>query len=303
MFSLELNKKLLLTTAIAIGSIFTTTSTPATAGSLYQFTFENLTTNDDGNYFSPVTLIFQDDSFDIFEIGAPASFGIQNQAELGAGAQLLMEANDAGFDGVIFASGDTGEPDFLIPDIFPGEIASTIVELDPTDPSQQYLNFAAMFLPSNDAFTGSDSPLQLFDDEGNLLITEILIDTVYDAGTEVNDQEAPNAPVGRRDATDIDPVAPFGLAFNPVTSSPGNVNGGGLSEFGTVQLHPGYINGGLFTEAGTVNTLTFTSPTAFTNPIAVITIEKVVVPEPKSIVSLFAVAGLFVFNRRIRSKN
>jgi hypothetical protein len=298
-----LKNKFALSSLITLGSLVTMTSTAA-ATSFYRVTFESLLTgisNDDGNYFSQVTFINQNGSFDIFDVGSTASLGIQEQAERGDGTTLLDSAIDAGFSGFFLASGNSGEPTGVEADFFPGEIASTIVELDPTDPNQQFLNFAAMFLPSNDAFVGSDAPIQLFDAAGNLTASasEILIDTVYDAGTEVNDQAAPNAAVARRDPTAADPGAPTAFPFNNVNSD----DGGGTPEGGTVQPHPGYVNGGVFTLEGSTDTLTFTSPTALTGPIARITIEEVTVPEPGTVTGILALGGLSLLTSKNRKKD
>ncbi len=301
-----LKNKFALSSLLALGSLITMTSTAA-ATSFYRVTFESLLTgisNDDGNYFSAVTFGFQDDSFDIFNIGEAASLGIQEQAERGAGGTLEAEALAAGASQtVILASGNSGELPGVEADFFPGESASFLIELDPTDPSEQFLNFAAMFLPSNDAFIGSDSPIQLFDAAGNLLVSTIDINTVYDAGTEVNDQVAPRAAVARRDPTAADPGAPEAFPFNNVNSNPGNTNGGGFAEGGTVQVHPGYTNNGVFTLDGSTDTLTFTSPTDLTGPIARITIEEVTVPEPGTVTGLLALGGLSLLTSKNRKKD
>jgi hypothetical protein len=299
-----LKNKFALSSLITLGSLITMTSTAA-ATSFYRVTFESLLTgisNDDGNYFSAVTFGFQDESFDIFDIGEAASLGIQEQAERGAGGTLEAEALAAGASQtVILASGNSGELPGVEADFFPGESASFLIELDPTDPSEQFLNFAAMFLPSNDAFIGSDTPIQLFDAAGNLTASasEILIDTVYDAGTEVNDQVAPNAAVARRDPTAADPGAPTAFPFNNVNSD----DGGGTPQNGTVQVHPGYTNGGVFTLEGSTDTLTFTSPTDLTGPIARITIEEVTVPEPGTVTGILALGGLSLLTSKNRKKD
>ncbi len=299
-----LKNKFALSSLITLGSLITMTSTAA-ATNFYRFTFENLIGNEEGDFFSPVTFIFQgDDTLDIFDIGSAASLGIQEQAERGAGGTLEAEAEAAGASQtMILASGNSGEPDGFSPDFFPGESASFLIELDPS--SEQFLNFASMFLPSNDAFVGSDDPIQFLDGDGNLLVSEILIDAgmVYDAGTEVNDQAAPRAAVARRDATAADPGAPQAFDFNNVNSNPGNTNGGGFAEGGTVQLHPGYINDGVFTEDGSGDTLTFTSPTDLTGPIARITIEEVTVPEPGTVTGILALGGLSLLTSKNRKKD
>ena len=212
-----------------------------------------------GNYFSPFTLLFHDGSFDTFNEGDSASLAIENQAEDGNGLTLLgsLEEANPNFFGTILASSNPENP--IPPDFFPANVASVTLEVDP---SHSYFSYASMFLPSNDAFVGNDNPLafELFDEDGNFTPQDIFVSTVWDAGTEVNDEMSPNAAV-------------FPLPFMPEA---------GVDEGGTVQVHPAYNEGGTFLGLG------YISPTELTvtdegepNPIARITITEVPEePEP-----------------------
>ena len=128
-----------------------------------------------GNYFSAYTLLFHDGSFDTFNEGESASLGIENQAEDGNGNTLLglLEDADPNFLGTILTSSNEENP--IPDDFFPGNVASVILEVDP---SNRYFSYAAMFLPSNDAFVGNEDSLawEIFDAEGNFIAQDILVD-------------------------------------------------------------------------------------------------------------------------------
>ena len=200
-----------------------------------------------GNYFSPFALMFHDGTFDQFDVGELASREIENQAEDGNGDPLLaLLRSNPNFLGTILDSTDVEDP--LPGAFFPEDMASVELEVDP---SNRYFSYASMFLPSNDAFVGNDNPLasEIFDEEGNFIAQEIYVSTVWDAGTEFNDETPPNA-------------ATFPGDFIPET---------GVDENGLIGVHPGYNSDGLFLEQGYISP---TELTAGNNPIARITITE-----------------------------
>ena len=101
------------------------------------------------------------------------------------------------------------------------------VTVDPNSASSQYFSFASMVIPSNDAFIANGDPMahSVFDENGNFVGASFLVmgtgSTVWDAGTEVNDELPAN-------------TAFFGQAA-PST---------GVAEGGTVQIHPGFLAAG-----------------------------------------------------------
>ncbi|MEO0412348.1 MAG: spondin domain-containing protein [Pseudomonadota bacterium] len=192
-------------------------STAAQAASI-RVTVENLSPGD-GFSLTPVYLGLHDGSFDLFDIGAPASAGLEVVAEeggpfsntpesmgMGGGVADERRAVDPDSLGAVIAQPD-GFPG--APVVEPGEIGSVIIDIaDPTD--QRFLTYVAMVIASNDAFIGSETALELFDAGGSFLgDQEILItgNQIYDAGTEENDPLdgpafAPGFPRGSGTPTD-----------------------------------------------------------------------------------------------------
>ena len=203
-----------------------------------RITVESLTESGE-TFFSPVTLLFHDGTFDTFNPGEAASEGIEFQAEDGNGQPLLDEiaASGAGF-GELFLNTTVPTDESLFPvnplgDFFQGESDSIEVTVDSEE--NPFFSYAVMFLPSNDAFFANDDPqaFQLFDEEGNFVPTSFIInsDEVYDAGTEVNDEIPENSAF----------VGP--TPFDSFSAQ------AGVDEGGVIELHPGYLTeGDLFPE-------------------------------------------------------
>lgn len=138
---------------------------------------------DGGTFVTPVWFGLHDTDFDLFEVGDAAREGLERIAEDGtfdAIAADLAAADPGATGGVI-----TG-PD--LPTIGPGVTGSVVVDgIDGT--VSPLLSFAAMILPSNDAFIGTSRSITLFNDEGEFRGARTLTRTgndVLDAGTEVN---------------------------------------------------------------------------------------------------------------------
>ena len=138
----------------------------------------------DGFAVSRFFLAAQDGTYDFFDNGSAANLGTENIAELGARADLIGDINTAQATAVAISAPATGGGVFL-----PGTSGSSyLLSLDPT--ANRYLSYAAMVVPSNDAFVGNDSPtdFELFDAGGNFVATTLTLlgSDIWDSGTEVN---------------------------------------------------------------------------------------------------------------------
>ena len=170
---------------------------------------------ENGVYFSPVWVGFHDGSFDLFDPGSLASEAVERIAEDGNNVLLTedLEAATAGtgVTGVITSPGGFAP----LPLFDPGETRWAEFTLNPQ--VNRYFTYAAMVVPSNDAFIGNHNPwaVELFDVAGNFTgkkIITVLGSQVWDAGTELNtemdaafiNQTAPNTGV----TTTMTPVLP-----------------------------------------------------------------------------------------------
>jgi Ca2+-binding RTX toxin-like protein len=168
------------------------------------------TSEDGGTFLTPTYFGFHDGSFDLFNAGQAASAGLEQLAEDGSAAGLAAEriAADADSQGLV-VTGAAGP-------IATGETTSAMIDVDGA--SNGFVSFAAMILPSNDAFIGSDDAIRLFSDSGRFLGAQTIAlggEDVYDAGTEVNSE---------LDAAFINQTAP----------------NTGVDEIGVVTQHPGF---------------------------------------------------------------
>lgn len=142
---------------------------------------------DDGALLTPVFLATQDGVYDFFDIGGFASPSLELLAEDGITSSRIDAAFNSGGVGDALAT-DGGV-------IAPGQSRVVTLFADPSEPLTQFLSFASMVIPSNDAFVGNDDPLAIDLFDGDSLIQRIGADAfivtgdeVYDAGTEVNDE-------------------------------------------------------------------------------------------------------------------
>ena len=198
------------------------------------------TSAEGGTFLTPVWLAYHDGSFDSFNVGDLASLGIERMAEDGDFAALQDEfaVADVGLDQLLLdPAGFPGAPLFD-----PGFSSSDVVQLDSAQ--NRYLSFAAMLLPSNDAFIANDNPMayEIFDESGAFsgpLNIRVAGSNVWDAGTEANtesdaaffDQTVPDAGEATTDPIVLHPGF-NGSAGNP-TATPqlflGGTNGPGIS--------------------------------------------------------------------------
>lgn len=185
-------------------------------GGQIEVTVTNLAPSD-GSLLTPVFLATQNGVYDFFDVGSAASENLERLAEDGTTGPRVDAALASG--GVSEALVTAGGP------LMPGESRTVTFFADPSDPLTQYLSYASMVIPSNDAFIGNDDPLQLdlFDSNGSLIRrigAEALIvtgDEVWDAGTEVNDEIPENTAALAQSAPNT-----------------------GVTEGGVVQQHPGF---------------------------------------------------------------
>lgn len=144
---------------------------------------------EDGTFQTPVWVGLHGGSFDLYDRGEPVSAGLERLAEDGAtsGTSAEFDANADGQDATLF--GPNGP-------IAPGEQATRTFLVQPREGEADYLSFASMVIPSNDAFIANGDPLahRLFDERGRFIGEDFVVTgaDVLDAGTEVNDESPTN---------------------------------------------------------------------------------------------------------------
>lgn len=179
---------------------------------------EKLTKPKQSLSLSQVTFVaIQDGQFDIYDRGAAAAEYLERLAEDGATDPIIDAFDKSG------AVGDrgvvAGPAGVAAGPLDTGETGSIVLTVDPTQ--AQFLSFASMIIPSNDAFIaspGDPTALRIFDAYGNFLggTFDVQGSDVMDAGTEVNTE---------RDAAFLNQTGP----------------NTGQTENGFVALHPGFI--------------------------------------------------------------
>ncbi|MEO0407204.1 MAG: spondin domain-containing protein [Cyanobacteria bacterium P01_A01_bin.135] len=177
---------------------------------------------ENGTAITPLWFGFHDGTFDTYDRGRPVSPGLESLAEDGDTELISQEFDLAGFGA---AQGVIPGPEGTPGPIDPGEITTLTLELDGSDPSSRFFNYAAMILPSNDFFiaNGNEQGIPVFDEDGNFIGADFIVlgSSVLDAGSEVNDEIPEN-------------TAFFGQTV-PDTGTPEN---------GVVQLAEGFIPDG-----------------------------------------------------------
>lgn len=210
------------------------------------------TSAEGGTFLTPFWFAAHDGAFDLYDRGAAASAGLEALAEDGNFAPINGEVAALDGDAVTGAVFGAAGP------IATGETATATFTVNGAEAG--YLDVAAMILPSNDAFVGTGTSLQLFDDDGQFIGAQTLTflgSDVLDAGTEEN--------------TELD--AAFLNQSGPDT---------GIDENGVVTQHPGFLPAGTgFVLGGTNAAGAFIDPVAadFTQPgagIATLHINEVI---------------------------
>lgn len=220
-----------------------------------------------GTFLTPMWFGFHDGGFDMFDVGASATAGIERIAEDGDASGLGMEFLSSGrgvVSGVLNGIGPIG----------PGQSTQRVVTIDESAASSLYFSWASMVIPSNDAFVGNDNARQhrLFSSAGAFVGMDFIVlgSQVWDAGTEVNDEVAEN-------------TAFFGQ-MAPNTGTPEN---------GLVGFHPGFIVGGPILSSSQFSAADFRQAGY---QVARISVEAV--PEPATMSVLALAAGLAALRRR-----
>lgn len=149
-------------------------------------------TSDDTVYpgiLTPVAWATHNSNIGLFEVGKPASHGLETLAEDGDASVLageLAASEDVAYSGVVALpnGGDNGGP------LMPGDMYRFVIEAKADAP---YFSFAQMIVPSNDTFAAfRGSGIRLFNEDGTRrsahdLAAEIATTPLaWDAGTELN---------------------------------------------------------------------------------------------------------------------
>lgn len=264
---------------LAVSSV-TALASSASAATL-KVSIENLAP-ENATLITPLWVGFHDGGFDIYNRDESLDLfpGTESVVEDGATAEISAQFDTVGAGAVqgtiLGLEGANPGP------IDTGEIASLMFEVDETLPSSQYFSYAAMVIPSNDAFIANGNPFahEIFDDAGNFLGADFTIagTNVLDGGTEVNN-ELP--------AT----TAFFGQAV-PNT---------GVDENGVVESHPGFNpvgSGGILDDPAFANA-DFLADGFQVARIRVELVEDAAdVPEPGILLGLVSMGGFFGLKRR-----
>lgn len=234
-----------------------------------QVTIENLAPVN-GNFLTPVWVGFHG-GYDIFNPGELASPALEALAEDGNTSLLSNAFTASGLGTVQGVIAGPGGP------IAPGDVATATFDVDASDPNGRFFSYAAMLLPSNDAFIANADAngFQIFDDMGNFVGADFFVmgSEVYDAGTEFNDELPEN-------------TAFFGQSV-PNT---------GITTSDAIALHAGFLaagSGGILDAAQYANA-DFLRPGY---PIAQIRITQVPLPGA-ALLMLSSLGGLLGFLRR-----
>jgi len=211
----------------------------ANPASSYRVTITNLT---GGQPFTPALAATHKGNDGFFQIGSPASFGIQEIAENGNLAPMIDRiAGDGDFLTHVVKEGETG-----VPPVMPGETVSFEIA---STPPHNFLSWASMLICTNDGFTGVNK-LKLPSEIGQSVTVET---QAYDAGTELNTELF------------VDLVPPCG----PLTGVDSMGQGTGMS-------NPALAEGGVIHHHGGITGAGDLVPAIhdWDNPVAVITVER-----------------------------
>ena len=214
---------LLIVTTLAVAPVVAAQDSGGTQA--VQFTFENAQPAD-GFFFTEPWVGLHGDDFDLFNLGDRVTPGLESLAE-GGNTELLGAEFAA--PGRLQATIGNGEVQF----ISPGEVISGSIDVR-NAAAYPYVSFASMFIPTNDAFFGTDAGIRIFDDNGEFLgeqTINIYREDIIDAGTEVNNASG---------------AAGFSLGFDGEGSGDSTDDPSGVAA-----IHPGFDNLlGLQTAAG-----------------------------------------------------
>jgi hypothetical protein len=213
----------------------TTTPPPAPTMASFEVTVSNLS---NAQPLSPIAVIAHPDTFSVFEIGQPATAGLETLAEGGDNSALLAEA-----DGVA-GIGDTASG---AAPIGPAGSETVSVSFDDTNLGTMFISVSTMLVNTNDAITGVNSVAL-----GDMAVGDaVTLRTIaYDAGTEANSETAATIPG----------PAGGGEGFNAARDD--------LAD--RVAMHSGVIG-----QDDGFATSDLTGQHRFDNPVAQVTIERI----------------------------
>ncbi|MDX1495478.1 MAG: spondin domain-containing protein [Longimicrobiales bacterium] len=215
-------------------------ATGETGAATYRVTFQNLT---EGQPLTPPVAVTHRQSISLFQVGAPASFGVKEIAENGNLPPLLeaLEMAKHAAD-VVVTLGNTG-----VPPVVPGETIEFEIS---SERGAKYFSFVSMLICTNDGFAGTDSERL----PGSVGESTMIYANAYDAGTEINSE----------DFADIVPPCQ-GLVGVGSDDAGTGMSDPDLAENGVVHPHPG-IQGGDDLDPAIHG---------WTDPVAMITIERI----------------------------
>jgi len=213
----------------------TTPPPPAPTMASFEVTVNNLS---NAQPLSPIAVIAHPESYAVFEIGQPATAGLETLAEGGDNSALLAEA-----DGVA-GIGDTASG---AAPIGPAGSETVSVSFDDTNLGTMFISVSTMLVNTNDAITGVNG-IAL----GDMAIGDaVTLRTIaYDSGTEANSETAATIPG----------PAGGGEGFNAARDD--------LAD--QVAMHSGVIG-----QDDGFATSDLTGQHRFDNPVAQVTIERI----------------------------
>lgn len=179
----------------------------------YEVTIHNFTA---GQPFTPPLAATHQGAADLFDLGAPASYGLKEIAENGNLTPLQTELlGSKHVSDVVVAI--AGSP----PPVMPGQSVTFMID---AKPGARFLSLVSMLICTNDGFTGVDA-VRLPEDLGDTYTADLM---AYDAGSEINTEDFSN----------LVPPCPAltGIAGAPPGSG---MSEPALAENGVIAPHPG----------------------------------------------------------------
>ncbi len=207
---------------------------PPVAMASFSVTLSNLT---NAQPLSPVAVIAHQDGYRAFEVGTPASPGLEDLAEGGAPDMFIAEATA---DAAVLATMAGSAP------IPPGQSDSIVISVPETELTNLRLSAMTMLVNTNDAFSGLNAvSVGALADGETLMMRSI----AYDAGTELNTEAA----------TDIPGPAANGEGFNALRDDRQDA----------VKMHPGVV-----TSSDGLASSGLSEAHRFDNPVVQITVTR-----------------------------
>jgi len=157
----------------------TTPPPPAPTMATFEVTVNNLS---NAQPLSPIAVIAHPESYAVFEIGQPATAGLETLAEGGDNSVLLDEANN------VAGIGDTASG---AAPIGPAGAETVSLSFDDTNLGTMFISVSTMLVNTNDAITGVNA-IALADMAVGDTVTMRTI--AYDSGTEANSETAATIP-------------------------------------------------------------------------------------------------------------